>query len=238
MIALSTIRLNRLRHYELFDLLSRVSALGYSCLPAEEERARLVPLQRALDDFSAALRQNRKNSHTPALLQADREAETSVRATRAYVRALCDDPDADTAALARSVLAGCFEGYKDQSVMGYSEKYTLYHRILARLDDLPAEERARLALDRWVERMRRCCEAYAVADYARTAEEADRHTGRALAARAVAEQEYRALVVYLNALVTLSADGRYDTFVAGFNELVADKKTLIAARQTRARKRV
>ena len=189
----------------------------------------------AFNAFDAALKTSDSNPSTATAANADAARDSAWRATNAYVKAMCNHPTADIAAVAIEAKA-LFDKYSDPTSLAQTEESGVLHNLLQDLHALSEEKRTVLSLDVWTADLQSKENAFLAAVAQRTEEEAARQVGIVKETRTAADAAYRSLVDTVNALAMIEGDEEYATFIEHVNVVVERQKAISKARTTRAKK--
>ena len=174
---------------------------------------------------------NAITTFTNAFNAFDAARDSAWRATNAYVKAMCNHPTADIAAVAIEAKA-LFDKYGDPTSLAQTEESGVLHNLLQDLHALSEEKRTTLSLDVWIADLQSKEDAFLAAVAQRTEEEAARQVGIVKETRTAADAAYRSLVDTVNALAMIEGDEEYATFIEHVNVVVERQKGILKARKT------
>lgn len=191
----------------------------------------LGTVDKAIDEFDAALKESASSPSTKAASAADMERDSAWRGMITYVRAMTAHPAEANRTIALEV-KNLFDKYGDPTDKPQAEESGLLHNLIQDLQALPAEKRTALTLDVWITDLEAKEEAFLAAVKERTAEQSARMVGIVKQSRQKADEAYDRLVETVNALVLLEGEADYATFIEHVNVLIDRQKTVLKTRST------
>lgn len=157
------------------------------------------------------------------------------RSNNAYIKAMTAHPNPELAAIAERVKAE-FDKYGDVTYLPVVQESGALHNLIQDIQAIPAQDRSKIHYEEWLNALDTAENSYLVAVAARTDVRSEKEVGAVKRTRTEAEAAYTHLVEVVNLLAKVEGDTAYLPFINRMNVLIAEQRSTLKARQTRAAK--
>ena len=157
------------------------------------------------------------------------------RSNNAYLKAMTAHPNPELAAIAERLKAE-FDKYGDVTNLPVVQESGALHNLIQDIQAIPAQDRSKIHYEEWLNALDTAENSYLVAVAARTDVRSEKEVGAVKRTRIEAEAAYTHLVDVVNLLAKLEGDTAYLPFINRMNVLIAEQRSTLKARQTRASK--
>ena len=144
-------------------------------------------------------------------------------------------PNPELAAIAERVKAE-FDKYGDLTYLPVVQESGALHNLIQDIQAIPAQDRSKIHYEEWLNALDTAENSYLVAVAARTDVRSEKEVGAVKRTRTEAEAAYTHLVEVVNLLAKVEGDTAYLPFINRMNVLIAEQRSTLKARQTRASK--
>ena len=144
-------------------------------------------------------------------------------------------PNPELAAIAERVKAE-FDKYGDVTYLPVVQESGALHNLIQDIQAIPAQDRSKIHYEEWFNALDTAENNYLVAVAARTDVRSEKEVGAVKRTRTEAEAAYTHLVEVVNLLAKVEGDTAYLPFINRMNVLIAEQRSTLKARQTRASK--
>ena len=256
---ISILSLSRLRNEEAFGYFKLVmSLLPYLLKEAEPENPDVVSVEGGVSALSGsgevinAMLEAPINAFEAAYQAFDVALESSTadsaeakayeelrdrlwRSNNAYIKAMTAHPNPELAAIAERVKAE-FDKYGDVTYLPVVQESGALHNLIQDIQAIPAQDRSKIHYEEWFNALDTAENNYLVAVASRTDVRSEKEVGAVKRTRIEAEAAYTHLVEVVNLLAKVEGDTAYLPFINRMNVLIAEQRSTLKARQTRASK--
>ena len=256
---ISILSLSRLRNEEAFGYFKLVmSLLPYLQKEAEPENPDVVSVEGGVSALSGsgevinAMLEAPINAFEAAYQAFDVALESSTadsaeakayeelrdrlwRSNNAYIKAMTAHPNPELAAIAERVKAE-FDKYGDVTYLPVVQESGVLHNLIQDIQAIPAQDRSKIHYEEWFNALDTAENNYLVAVASRTDVRSEKEVGAVKRTRIEAEAAYTHLVEVVNLLAKVEGDTAYLPFINRMNVLIAEQRSTLKARQTRASK--
>ena len=256
---ISILSLSRLRNEEAFGYFKLVmSLLPYLLKEAEPENPDVVSVEGGVSALSGsgevinAMLEAPINAFEAAYQAFDVALESSSadsaeakayeelrdrlwRSNNAYIKAMTAHPNPELAAIAERVKAE-FDKYGDVTYLPVVQESGALHNLIQDIQAIPAQDRSKIHYEEWFNALDTAENNYLVAVASRTDVRSEKEVGAVKRTRIEAEAAYTHLVEVVNLLAKVEGDTAYLPFINRMNVLIAEQRSTLKARQTRASK--
>ena len=157
------------------------------------------------------------------------------RSNNAYIKAMTAHPNPELAAIAERVKAE-FDKYGDVTYLPVVQESGALHNLIQDIQAIPAQDRSKIHYEEWFNALDTAENNYLVAVASRTDVRSEKEVGAVKRTRIEAEAAYTHLVEVVNLLAKVEGDTAYLPFINRMNVLIAEQRSTLKARQTRATK--
>ena len=157
------------------------------------------------------------------------------RSNNAYIKAMTAHPNPELAAIAERVKAE-FDKYGDVTNLPVVQESGALHNLIQDIQAIPAQDRSKIHYEEWFNALDTAENNYLVAVASRTDVRSEKEVGAVKRTRIEAEAAYTHLVEVVNLLAKVEGDTAYLPFINRMNVLIAEQRSTLKARQTRASK--
>ena len=157
------------------------------------------------------------------------------RSNNAYIKAMTAHPNPELAAIAERVKAE-FDKYGDVTNLPVVQESGALHNLIQDIQAIPAQDRSKIHYEEWFNALDTAENNYLAAVASRTDVRSEKEVGAVKRTRIEAEAAYTHLVEVVNLLAKVEGDTAYLPFINRMNVLIAEQRTTLKARQTRASK--
>ena len=157
------------------------------------------------------------------------------RSNNAYLKAMTAHPNPELAAIAERVKAE-FDKYGDVTYLPVVQESGALHNLIQDIQAIPAQDRSKIHYEEWFNALDTAENSYLVAVASRTDVRSEKEVGAVKRTRIEAEAAYTHLVEVVNLLAKVEGDTAYLPFINRMNVLIAEQRSTLKARQTRASK--
>ena len=157
------------------------------------------------------------------------------RSNNAYIKAMTAHPNPELAAIAERVKAE-FDKYGDVTYLPVVQESGALHNLIQDIQAIPAQDRSKIHYEEWFNALDTAENNYLAAVASRTDVRSEKEVGAVKRTRIEAEAAYTHLVDVVNLLAKLEGDTAYLPFINRMNVLIAEQRSTLKARQTRATK--
>ena len=157
------------------------------------------------------------------------------RSNNAYIKAMTAHPNPELAAIAERVKAE-FDKYGDVTYLPVVQDSGALHNLIQDIQAIPAQDRSKIHYEEWFNALDTAENSYLVAVASRTDVRSEKEVGAVKRTRTEAEAAYTHLVEVVNLLAKVEGDTAYLPFINRMNVLIAEQRSTLKARQTRASK--
>ena len=256
---ISILSLSRLRNEEAFGYFKLVmSLLPYLQKEAEPENPDVVSVEGGVSALSGsgevinAMLEAPINAFEAAYQAFDVALESSTadsaeakaceelrdrlwRSNNAYLKAMTAHPNPELAAIAERLKAE-FDKYGDLTYLPVVQESGALHNLIQDIQAIPAQDRSKIHYEEWFNALDTAENNYLAAVAARTDVRSEKEVGAVKRTRTEAEAAYTHLVEVVNLLAKVEGDTAYLPFINRMNVLIAEQRSTLKARQTRASK--
>lgn len=256
---ISILSLSRLRNEEAFGYFKLVmSLLPYLQKEAEPENPDVVSVEGGVSALSGsgevinAMLEAPINAFEAAYQAFDVALESSTadsaeakayeelrdrlwRSNNAYIKAMTAHPNPELAAIAERVKAE-FDKYGDVTYLPVVQESGALHNLIQDIRTISAQDRSKIHYEEWFNALDTAENNYLAAVAARTDVRSEKEVGAVKRTRIEAEAAYTHLVEVVNLLAKVEGDTAYLPFINRMNVLIAEQRSTLKARQTRASK--
>ena len=256
---ISILSLSRLRNEEAFGYFKLVmSLLPYLLKEAEPENPDVVSVEGGVSALSGsgevinAMLEAPINAFEAAYQAFDVALESSTadsaeakayeelrdrlwRSINAYIKAMTAHPNPELAAIAERVKAE-FDKYGDVTYLPVVQESGALHNLIQDIQAIPAQDRSKIHYEEWFNALDTAENNYLAAVASRTDVRSEKEVGAVKRTRIEAEAAYTHLVEVVNLLAKVEGDTAYLPFINRMNVLIAEQRSTLKARQTRASK--
>ncbi len=256
---ISILSLSRLRNEEAFGYFKLVmSLLPYLLKEAEPENPDVVSVEGGVSALSGsgevinAMLEAPINAFEAAYQALDVALESSAadsaeakayeelrdrlwRSNNAYIKAMTAHPNPELAAIAERVKAE-FDKYGDVTYLPVVQESGALHNLIQDIQAIPAQDRSKIHYEEWFNALDTAENNYLAAVASRTDVRSEKEVGAVKRTRIEAEAAYTHLVEVVNLLAKVEGDTAYLPFINRMNVLIAEQRSTLKARQTRASK--
>lgn len=256
---ISILSLSRLRNEEAFGYFKLVmSLLPYLQKEAEPENPDVVSVEGGVSALSGsgevinAMLEAPINAFEAAYQAFDVALESSTadsaeakayeelrdrlwRSNNAYIKAMTAHPNPELAAIAERVKAE-FDKYGDVTYLPVVQESGALHNLIQDIQAIPAQDRSKIHYEEWFNALDTAENNYLAAVASRTDVRSEKEVGAVKRTRIEAEAAYTHLVEVVNLLAKVEGDTAYLPFINRMNVLIAEQRSTLKARQTRAAK--
>ena len=256
---ISILSLSRLRNEEAFGYFKLVmSLLPYLQKEAEPENPDVVSVEGGVSALSGsgevinAMLEAPINAFEAAYQAFDVALESSTadsaeakayeelrdrlwRSNNAYIKAMTAHPNPELAAIAERVKAE-FDKYGDVTYLPVVQESGALHNLIQDIQAIPAQDRSKIHYEEWFNALDTAENNYLAAVASRTDVRSEKEVGAVKRTRIEAEAAYTHLVEVVNLLAKVEGDTAYLPFINRMNVLIAEQRSTLKARQTRASK--
>ena len=256
---ISILSLSRLRNEEAFGYFKLVmSLLPYLLKEAEPENPDVVSVEGGVSALSGsgelinAMLEAPINAFEAAYQALDVALESSTedsaeakayeelrdrlwRSNNAYIKAMTAHPNPELAAIAERVKAE-FDKYGDVTYLPVVQESGALHNLIQDIQAIPAQDRSKIHYEEWFNALDTAENNYLAAVASRTDVRSEKEVGAVKRTRIEAEAAYTHLVEVVNLLAKVEGDTAYLPFINRMNVLIAEQRSTLKARQTRASK--
>lgn len=256
---ISILSLSRLRNEEAFGYFKLVmSLLPYLLKEAEPENPDVVSVEGGVSALSGsgevinAMLEAPINAFEAAYQAFDVALESSTadsaeakayeelrdrlwRSNNAYIKAMTAHPNPELAAIAERVKAE-FDKYGDVTYLPVVQESGALHNLIQDIQAIPAQDRSKIHYEEWFNALDTAENNYLAAVASRTDVRSEKEVGAVKRTRIEAEAAYTHLVEVVNLLAKVEGDTAYLPFINRMNVLIAEQRSTLKARQTRASK--
>ena len=157
------------------------------------------------------------------------------RSNNAYLKAMTAHPNPELAAIAERVKAE-FDKYGDVTYLPVVQESGALHNLIQDIQAIPAQDRSKIHYEEWFNALDTAENNYLAAVASRTDVRSEKEVGAVKRTRIEAEAAYTHLVEVVNLLAKVEGDTAYLPFINRMNVLIAEQRSTLKARQTRASK--
>ena len=157
------------------------------------------------------------------------------RSNNAYLKAMTAHPNPELAAIAERLKAE-FDKYGDVTYLPVVQESGALHNLIQDIQAIPAQDRSKIHYEEWFNALDTAENNYLVAVASRTDVRSEKEVGAVKRTRIEAEAAYTHLVEVVNLLAKVEGDTAYLPFINRMNVLIAEQRSTLKARQTRASK--
>ena len=157
------------------------------------------------------------------------------RSNNAYIKAMTAHPNPELAAIAERVKAE-FDKYGDVTYLPVVQESGALHNLIQDIQAIPAQDRSKIHYEEWFNALDTAENNYLAAVASRTDVRSEKEVGAVKRTRIEAEAAYTHLVEVVNLLAKVEGDTAYLPFINRMNVLIAEQRSTLKARQTRASK--
>ena len=157
------------------------------------------------------------------------------RSNNAYIKAMTAHPNPELAAIAERVKAE-FDKYGDVTYLPVVQESGALHNLIQDIQAIPAQDRSKIHYEEWFNALDTAENNYLAAVASRTDVRSEKEVGAVKRTRIEAEAAYTHLVEVVNLLAKVEGDTAYLPFINRMNVLIAEQRSTLKARQTRAAK--
>ena len=157
------------------------------------------------------------------------------RSNNAYIKAMTAHPNPELAAIAERLKAE-FDKYGDVTNLPVVQESGALHNLIQDIQAIPAQDRSKIHYEEWFNALDTAENNYLVAVASRTDVRSEKEVGAVKRTRIEAEAAYTHLVEVVNLLAKVEGDTAYLPFINRMNVLIAEQRSTLKARQTRASK--
>ena len=157
------------------------------------------------------------------------------RSNNAYIKAMTAHPNPELAAIAERLKAE-FDKYGDVTYLPVVQESGALHNLIQDIQAIPAQDRSKIHYEEWFNALDTAENNYLVAVASRTDVRSEKEVGAVKRTRIEAEAAYTHLVEVVNLLAKVEGDTAYLPFINRMNVLIAEQRSTLKARQTRASK--
>lgn len=157
------------------------------------------------------------------------------RSNNAYIKAMTAHPNPELAAIAERVKAE-FDKYGDVTYLPVVQESGALHNLIQDIQAIPAQDRSKIHYEEWFNALDTAENNYLAAVASRTDVRSEKEVGAVKRTRTEAEAAYTHLVEVVNLLAKVEGDTAYLPFINRMNVLIAEQRSTLKARQTRASK--
>ena len=157
------------------------------------------------------------------------------RSNNAYIKAMTAHPNPELAAIAERLKAE-FDKYGDVTNLPVVQESGALHNLIQDIQAIPAQDRSKIHYEEWFNALDTAENSYLVAVASRTDVRSEKEVGAVKRTRTEAEAAYTHLVEVVNLLAKVEGDTAYLPFINRMNVLIAEQRSTLKARQTRASK--
>ena len=157
------------------------------------------------------------------------------RSNNAYIKAMTAHPNPELAAIAERLKAE-FDKYGDVTYLPVVQESGALHNLIQDIQAIPAQDRSKIHYEEWFNALDTAENNYLAAVAARTDVRSEKEVGAVKRTRTEAEAAYTHLVEVVNLLAKVEGDTAYLPFINRMNVLIAEQRSTLKARQTRASK--
>ena len=157
------------------------------------------------------------------------------RSNNAYIKAMTAHPNPELAAIAERLKAE-FDKYGDVTNLPVVQESGALHNLIQDIQAIPAQDRSKIHYEEWFNALDTAENNYLVAVASRTDVRSEKEVGAVKRTRTEAEAAYTHLVEVVNLLAKVEGDTAYLPFINRMNVLIAEQRSTLKARQTRASK--
>ena len=157
------------------------------------------------------------------------------RSNNAYIKAMTAHPNPELAAIAERLKAE-FDKYGDVTYLPVVQESGALHNLIQDIQAIPAQDRSKIHYEEWFNALDTAENNYLAAVASRTDVRSEKEVGAVKRTRIEAEAAYTHLVEVVNLLAKVEGDTAYLPFINRMNVLIAEQRSTLKARQTRASK--
>ena len=157
------------------------------------------------------------------------------RSNNAYLKAMTAHPNPELAAIAERLKAE-FDKYGDVTYLPVVQESGALHNLIQDIQAIPAQDRSKIHYEEWFNALDTAENNYLAAVASRTDVRSEKEVGAVKRTRIEAEAAYTHLVEVVNLLAKVEGDTAYLPFINRMNVLIAEQRSTLKARQTRASK--
>ncbi len=223
--------ITKLHIQEDFGFHQRVSTLASATLTSEIILNIVNAYKSSVEQFDAALLQEKANSWTEKVRIADEKVDYLYVGLSYYLQGIERHPDPSIAEKGKQAYA-IITKYGSIIRLNYTEQYGILHNVMQDFNALPEDVITDLQLTAWLEALTLAIAQFQVLRDTQANEGSQYKVGYAKEMRIAADEAYRKLVDTVNALASALGVADYEAFISQLNYYIAEEETKLKQRST------
>lgn len=223
--------ITKLHIQEDFGFHQRVSALATATLANEIILSTVNAYKNSVEQFDAALLQEKSNSWTEKVRIADEKVDHLYVGLGYYLQGMERHPDSSLAEKGKQAYA-IITKYGSIVRLNYTEQYGILHNVMQDFNALPEDVITDLQIAPWLEALTLAIAQFQVLRDSQANEGSLYKVGYAKEMRIAADEAYRKLVDTVNALASALGVADYEAFISQLNYYIAEEESKLKQRST------